>query len=217
MTTAFDKLITDDNYRSILCLNGELPAKSFFARGLPIIAADGAANTLAAMDIQPDFIIGDLDSAHASIMDKSICLHDENQETNDYQKSLTYIKQNHLFPSIVVGVSGGYLDHILNNINIFMNSNCLLYAPPIIGRVLSAQQTYSLSVPVNTKISLIGLPAATLSSSGLKWELDEHLLTFPGNNSCFNRTSKNYIELNVHDGHILMLIYLDDIHDAGLR
>ncbi len=203
-------------YRSVLCLNGILPEVSFFKElNLPIIAADGAADSLDELGLSPEIIIGDLDSVSPSIREQNKTLHNPDQSTNDYQKSLSYLKENNLLPSIVVGINGGHLDHVLNNINIFLETDSLLYAPPLIGFVLKPQTDQKLTLPLNTKISLIGIPFASVSSTGLKWELDHLSLAFPGTNSCFNRTQQSTIQLNVHQGSVLVLIYLEPAIDAG--
>lgn len=97
-----------------------------------------------------------------------------------------------------------------------METNCLLYAPPIKGFVLNEQSRINLALLPHTKISLIGIPIATLSSIGLQWELHNAQLSFPGTNSCFNRTLHPEIFLEVHQGSVLVLIYEQMIEDAGL-
>ncbi len=119
------------HYQSILCLNGDLPHPDFFNHQLPIIAADGAINRLAKMGIKPHMVIGDLDSAEPELLEQNPYLHLPSQETCDYQKCLAYLSQQQLLPTIVVGLNGGHLDHILNNINLFLDTDSLLYAPPI--------------------------------------------------------------------------------------
>lgn len=209
--------ISLDRFKSILCLNGALPSYQFFKElNVPIIAADGAANTLNALGINPDLIIGDLDSVNPRVRANSNVLYKPNQDTSDYQKCLLYLKEQQLLPAIVVGVTGGCLDHILNNINIFLTTDCILYAPPIIGFVLKAPMNQSHSLPKNTKISLIGMPNATVTSQGLEWELDRAELCFPGSNSCFNRTTKPTVKLTVHQGSALVLIYTEPSIDAGI-
>jgi thiamine pyrophosphokinase len=203
-------------YKSILCLNGELPEAPFFKGiNLPVIAADGAANSLHDLGVKPYFIIGDLDSVVPSLLKNTDFLHLPEQNSNDYQKTMAYLKEKNLLPSIVVGINGGYLDHVLNNINIFMNSDCLLYAPPLKGFVLKTNKKMELSLPKNTKISLLGIPTAAVSSTGLKWELNKSPLSFPGNNSCYNRTNLEKVHLEVHQGNLLVLIYENNILDGG--
>ncbi|KTD05129.1 thiamine diphosphokinase [Fluoribacter gormanii] len=210
-------VINLSGYQSILCLNGELPDSSFFvAMNLPIIAADGAANSLFKLGIRPQLITGDLDSVRPTLLESHPFLHDRDQNSSDYQKALNYLKDNDLLPAIIVGMNGGHLDHILNNINIFMETNCLLYAPPIRGFVLNEQSRMKLSLPVQTKISLMGIPEATLSSIGLQWDLNDTHLSFPGKTSCFNRTLLPEIVLEVHHGSVLVLIYERMIEDAAL-
>ena len=87
-------MLNAKKYHAILCLNGDLPDKSFFARGLPIIAADGAANKLAEMHIKPDMIIGDMDSVHRAHLENTPHLFDADQERSDFQKSLHYLQQH---------------------------------------------------------------------------------------------------------------------------
>lgn len=203
-------------YRSILCLNGDLPDLTFFTSlKVPIIAADGAANSLVERGISPTLIIGDLDSVRHEIFEHHSFLRVPEQESNDYQKAMRYLKDNELLPAIVVGINGGHLDHILNNINIFIGTNCLLYAPPLKGFVINQQSKVNLLLPIQTKISLMGIPKATLSSKGLKWELNHAQLSFPGQTSCFNRTLLSEITLEVHRGAVLVLIYEQRITDAG--
>jgi thiamine pyrophosphokinase len=211
------EVINLKEYRSILCLNGHLPEASFFkSMNIPVIAADGAANYLLSQGIAPQLIIGDLDSVQPHLLKEHAVLHLPDQDRTDYQKAMHYLKEHQLLPSIIVGINGGHLDHILNNINLFMETECLLYAPPIQGFVIKEQASLHCSLPLQTKISLIGLPKAILSSKGLKWELNNTHLSFPGPTSCFNRTHSSEIKLEVHQGAVLVLFYEEFIKDAGI-
>jgi thiamine pyrophosphokinase len=197
-----------ENFHSVLCLDGSLPDESFFKGiDLPIIAADGAANKLVAIGITPDYVIGDLDSLNQSLLETLNTVHLPDQDFCDYQKSLAYMRDHDLLPTIVCGVNGGALDHIINNINIFLNSGTILYAPPLFGYVLSENKKMNHTLPLYSKISILGIPSAVVSSSGLRWELDKYAMTFPGKNSCFNEVAASEIHLEVHEGKALVLIY----------
>lgn len=195
------------NYKSILCLNGNLPDVTFFDKNLPIIAADGATNTLMRMGITPQLAIGDLDSIAPEYIDKVTTLYHHDQQYCDFQKSLAYLQENELLPAIIVGMNGGFLDHIINNINVFLQVNSVLYSPPIYGFVMREGESKSFKLPLNTKISLIGIPSANVSTQGLKWNLSQSVLSFPGNNSCFNRSIDEQVEIQILKGHALILIY----------
>lgn len=168
------------------------------------------------LGVFPDLITGDLDSIQPALLENHSFLHLPDQGSTDYQKTMHYLQTHDLLPAIVVGINGGYLDHILNNINIFMDTNCLLYSPPLKGFVVNEKLRVNFILPVQTKISLIGIPEVVLSSEGLKWELKHSHLSFPGKNSCFNRTKTAEISLEVHQGAALVLIYEDAIEDAGV-
>lgn len=197
---------------TILCLDGELPSKKYFPKNKAIVAADGAANKLASMEIVPDFIIGDLDSVDVTKFPDSKIIHVSDQDTNDFQKALHYIKRNSLAPALIYGASGGFIDHILTNINIIIENNCNFYAPPIIGTVIEGEASFSL--PINTKISIFGFNSF-VSSNGLKWELENRLLNFPGEISSFNRTTKQNVKIKTSNGKALLLFYNVSVKDCG--
>lgn len=195
------------HYKSILCLDGDLPGADFFETDLPIVAADGAVNRLMQLNIRPSMVIGDLDSAlpeHLKIIPSH---YHYDQNFCDFEKALQYLERNQLLPAVIVGLSGGYLDHILNNVNHFLQSGCVFFAPPLYGFTVNEGSNKRLILPLNTKISLLGIPSAMVMTTGLKWNLYGDALAFPGKNSCFNRTLEREIKIQVHSGAILVLIY----------
>ena len=140
--------LSNCHYRSVLCLNGELPGAHFFRQNtLPLIAADGAANKLVKMQLTPEIIIGDLDSVNSDIRLQHSVLHKPCQNSSDFQKALDYLEVHQLLPTIIVGVSGGRIDHILNNVNIFMGTKSIFYAPPLIGFTMVEGQSEQFSLP----------------------------------------------------------------------
>jgi thiamine pyrophosphokinase len=204
-----------DGYKSILCLNGELPNKSFFANDLPIIAADGAANQLVGMGITPDVIIGDLDSIVIQDHPHSMIISKPEQSRSDFQKALEYVELNNLLPTLVTGVGGGFIDHILNNINVILKNDCTFYAHPILGYVLKAPIKFDIKLNKATKISLFAMAKAKVTTTGLKWDLKEDVLEFPGVNSALNRVASEDVTIEVLEGNLLVLIYTKDIADKG--
>jgi len=213
----FQFLEKQEPYRSLLCLHGCLPDSSFFQRlKLPIIAADGAANVLVKEGVEPHLIVGDLDSATVELQKRIPCLKIPDQETNDLQKAMQHLKENNLLPTIVLGANGGYLDHILCNISLLAKEEkCLLYDPPYMLGFFLSQGIYRYSFPLMNKISLMGAPAARVNSVGLKWELKDYSFEWCGNHSCFNRTVLPEVTLEVKEGHLLLLLYLQSVEDAG--
>lgn len=203
------------NAKSILCLNGDLPTSHFFAEDKVIVATDGAADKLLKIGVEPSIIIGDLDSIEHDKHPERKMLYLPNQNQSDFQKALQYLAQNQLLPTIVFGVGGGFIDHILCNINIIAENECAFYSPPLIGYILKDQAVSNLVLKPNTKISLLAITKAKIKTSGLKWELNDEILQFPGNNSCFNRTVSENISIKVLEGKLLVMIYTETINDMG--
>lgn len=203
-------------FKSILCLNGKLPSyESLINLNLPIIAADGAINKLFKMGITANIVIGDLDSVSSDILHKVPYLKEFDQNYSDFQKAYRYITSNNLNPSVICGISGGFLDHILNNINIFIKlKDNVFMDDEIIGFCL--RKKYSLKTQPGTKISIFGIPHCKISTNGLKWELGNELLEFPGKNSSLNRAQKSEITIDITEGCALIIIYKNTIDDAGL-
>lgn len=219
MNSRFFDYIDAQQYKSVICLNGKLPDDDVFIRckNLPIIAVDGVANRLTDRNIAYDMIIGDLDSVKRELLTSSAqIVHLPSQDSSDFEKTITHLESLSLLPSIIFGINGGCLDHILHNISIFAHLDCILYSPPLIGVIIRAGKSQELYLPSMTKISFIAMPNAVISTGGLKWELDEYPLSFPGSNSCFNRNIDEKISIKVKSGQILMLIYTEDVIDGAV-
>ncbi|QOD38849.1 thiamine diphosphokinase [Candidatus Wolbachia massiliensis] len=205
-------------YRSVIVLNGEIPDSSFFKRDIPIIAVDGGADRLLSIGVKPDLVVGDLDSVNPNLRASLDTVYLPDQDYCDFSKAIAHLKTKKLLPSIITGITGGAIDHILQNINVFISTGSVFYtpSPPMVGYTLQKGITHFSSLPRNTKISLLGIPEAQLSTQGLKWELHLSNLAFPGENSCFNRSVSSEISLEVHSGVCLVMVYLDTVDDAGI-
>ncbi|MDR0942402.1 MAG: thiamine diphosphokinase [Holosporales bacterium] len=210
------KFIDFSKYKSILCLDGVLPKAEFFKNiNLPIIAADGAANVLFDRGITPNVIIGDLDSVRKDLLQIIPYVKSLDQDYSDFQKALGYVASESLCPSIICGVNGGCLDHIINNINIFLETKSALVDDGVVGLCLEGNNVFKLSE--NTKLSIFGMPECIISSQGLKWNLANSKLTFPGNASLSNRASLEDVVIDVKQGKALLLIYTEKVTDAGIE
>lgn len=214
------------SYKSILCLNGNLPHEKFIKELCgTLIAADGAAMKLANKSILPDVIIGDGDSLQGKIafFNKSEKIIISEQNTTDFEKSLEIIKARKLFPCLVLGISGGELDHTLNNINIFMryslthnitfidSSNEAL---PKVG--WGVKNKLKLKFKNDSNISLLAKPKAKVSTTGLKWPLKEEFIKILKRNGARNKAIKKDVKITVHSGQIIVITNLDDVDDYFL-
>ncbi|WP_039950449.1 thiamine diphosphokinase, partial [Wolbachia pipientis] len=163
----------EQEYRSIVVLNGEIPDSSFFKQDIPVIAVDGGANKLLSIGVKPDLVIGDLDSINPNLRANLNTVYLPDQDYCDFSKAMAHLKTVKLLPSIVTGITGGAIDHILQNINFFLSTDSIFYmpSPPMVGYALQKGISYFSSLLKNIKISLLGIPKAQISTKGLQWEL----------------------------------------------
>lgn len=131
-------------YRSIVVLNGEIPGSLFFKQDIPVIAVDGGANKLLSIGVQPDLVIGDLDSVNPNLRANLNTVYLPDQDYCDFSKAIAHLKTMKLLPSIITGITGGAIDHILQNINIFLGTGSIFYtpSPPMMGYTLQKGITH---------------------------------------------------------------------------
>src|SRR6056297_3368452 len=85
------------------------------------IAADGGAFTAKTMGVEPDVIIGDLDSYSETGGELAKVIHDPDQETNDLEKALAYAYKMEGKDVVVFGATGNaWIIHL--KISPFLNS-----------------------------------------------------------------------------------------------
>jgi len=109
----------------ILVLNGQIPKKdeliSFIKKYNQIICTDGAANEMIKLNIYPDFILGDIDSLQTdSINTRSKIIKLEDQNLNDFQKALTWLKDKDYNTIDIIGMDGKRIDHTIGNFSIIL-------------------------------------------------------------------------------------------------
>jgi thiamine pyrophosphokinase len=196
--------INFQQYKSIIALNGNITFRHSLPTDVPLIATDGASDKLVSIGITPDIVIGDLDSLQTPST-KSQIIHIPNQDQCDFEKALQYCHHQHLLPILVIGVEGNELDHVLNNLALISQYKCDFLTSKLYGKTLSSPET--LSIHTTTKVSILPMPSAHVSTQGLTWELTNHQLSFPKNISLSNRVKDKFGEVEVVDGQVIVFIH----------
>lgn len=178
-----------------------------------LIVADGAFNNLPGMDLVPDAVIGDMDSLDWDLYEQYNYLHNgkikfikvDEQETNDFEKCLTYA-QNHSYKNVLVlGLNGGLLEHTLNNWSVFSKFS------KRINLCAFEKDRYAFIVDNHTKIhlednetvSLIPQTYLKVKTQNLKWELDNEYLGLGYREGARNVVVKSPISLELASGSLL--------------
>lgn len=206
-----------NNFASVVCINGEIPAKDFFDKysSLPLFSADGSANKLIQMGIKPSLIIGDLDSLNRDIIPSEIeILHIPDQNSTDLQKVLDVIEDKDLFPCMIYGVTGRETDHTLYNLAVieqYSQKHKIIFH----DSAYKDREKYGIYVQdflygklsVGSKISILSSSNSMVTTKGLTWELNNFELSSKIS-SARNIVKSEEVEIKVHQGQVLVLFDL---------
>ncbi len=210
------KLEFDGVYDVVLCLDSTLPPLEIFYvfSDKKIIAADGAALRLLKMGIEPDYIVGDLDTFNKNPLSKQIpknkLFYQPDQQFNDFEKCLKFALKKKIKSIIIFGFHGGELEHTLNNWSVLKKYSkkielCLYdkgrYALPLYFPV-------KLKLNKGEMISLLPQPKVKITTKNLMWELNNEILELGVREGARNIAIKQDISLIISEGELLL--FLDD-------
>ena len=109
---------------AVILANGEFPKGELSLRILNnsnfLICCDGAINKLLKTDIEPNLIIGDLDSINEDLKTKfaDILIKIADQNTNDLTKAINWCVVNNITDVTILGATGKREDHTIANISL---------------------------------------------------------------------------------------------------
>lgn len=207
-------------YNSIIALNGsDLYPLDSLNWSKKIIAVDGAFKNLKNMGLKIDHIVGDLDSISKEIVNseyKQKLHHDPDQNTSDFEKAIKFARHMSLTPSVIVGINGKEIDHILNNVHVmvkhhqydgeFVFIDSQSNGSIKLGMVLSKSKLFRCGI--GKTVSIFPFPSATLTTHGLEYPLSmETIVQCSGVLCVRNKSASDEIEIVVHNG--LILVTLD--------
>ena len=125
---------TTELKQAIILANGEFPktaslqeklrsGKGVACNAPTIICCDGAVQKLLDFGIEPNFIVGDLDSISEEnkIKFADILILDQDENTNDLTKSVKFCIKNGFEILEILGATGCREDHALGNISLLAN------------------------------------------------------------------------------------------------
>ena len=168
--------------KAIILADGRFPVHEIPLRYLRdakhIICCDGSAESLAIADLEPEAIVGDLDSLNPGIAERFVdrLFKDIEQDTNDLTKAVKWCINKGYEEIVILGATGKREDHTIGNIsllaeyagkiNVIMVTDTGTFIPLLkssIVRSFPGQQVSVFSVNPDTEIT----------SKGLKYQLDK--------------------------------------------
>lgn len=187
-----------------------------------VLCCDGAAGHARRLGIQPDVLIGDMDSimehdrAYMSDMGvQEICLPSEKDQTDTQAACRLAIRQG-ANDAIIIGGLGNRTDHSLGNIHCLW----MLHDAGVAARICAGDEeariitdTCSLGRYVTRTFSLIPLLPDTVvfSMTGVKYPLDRVPLMFGSTLGISNIVLSDRAQLTVHPGAALLIINLAEV------
>lgn len=191
---------------------GRRPDEKFFielARRRKIFAIDKGVEICRDLNILPEILIGDFDSAENSAVNWAIEnkiqieRHPTDKDLTDTQLALNLVNEKNFV--ILTGVFGGRLDHLFSNVFTCASSKlktCLVDEREIIFFVKGGE---NLTVKFLKKLSALSLLPITKICEGVTiknvhWELDGATLKQNFPNAISNRVESDEIKISVESG-----------------
>ncbi|QRX63143.1 thiamine diphosphokinase [Dysgonomonadaceae bacterium zrk40] len=185
---------------ALIIANGRYPEHamplSLIREASFIVCTDGAANDFIARGGVPDAIVGDCDSISQENRERfaAIIHPSADQETNDLTKSVQYCVAEGRKEIVIVGGTGRREDHTLGNISLLaeycqlaqvvMVTNWGLFTP-IAGS--TTFQSFR-----GEQVSIFAIDTVPLTTSGLKYPLQQRVLTNWWQGSLNESTGDNF-------------------------
>jgi len=141
-----------------------------------IICCDGSANNLVLFGYEPYAIVGDMDSLSDELAYRYAdrLYTDENQDTNDLTKAVTWCREMGYNDIVIVGATGKREDHTIGNISLLADyakfSNVIMVTDTGTLKPLLKSSTFSSSPGQQVSIFSID-PGTEITSQGLKYPL----------------------------------------------
>lgn len=207
--------------RTLLVLGGEPPAKNLLALHYEeadhCIAVDSGLLAFRNADLEPEVLIGDLDSCDLDVDRETafpslrvVCLDD--QETTDFEKALLWVsEETETNELIILGGTGKRSDHFLSNLLIacvYDETSSLTFdgEGEWIKRVTSATPL-RLVGRAGVTLSLIPLtPCSSVETSGLKWNLSRETLAVGHKFSQSNEVLSDLVTVSCEKGILFAIL-----------
>ena len=177
--------------RIIIFANGELPdltkARALLRPGDIIICADGGTRHALSLDVRPDLIIGDLDSAAPGVLQKfskegvNIESHPRDKNETDLELAINRAVEMNPKRLIIVAALGGRLDQTLANITLLSDPRLSQFHVRLddgVEEILLCRDRVEVHGRSGDLVSLIPWQGVVtgIQTDGLKWPLHRETL-----------------------------------------
>jgi thiamine pyrophosphokinase len=141
-----------------------------------IICCDGSAENLVMADLEPEAIVGDLDSLNHELAERfsdRLCK-DSDQDTNDLTKAVKWCLRKGYKEIVILGATGKREDHTIGNISLLAEYSKEINVIMITdtGTLTPLLKACKVSSFRGQQVSIFSInPDTEITSAGLKYEL----------------------------------------------
>ena len=170
-----------------------------------VVAADAGADRLLKYNINPDYVIGDLDS----ISDKATTKLEEwivsnkNIQKTDLEKAVDYAFEKGAKKIQIVGWSGGRIDHTLAALGLAFNPKISLIDENFTIKAVNDSEI--VKGEEKTLFSLMAMPEARVSVTGARWNLKHEKLEMSGRGVHNEIGESGEVTIECHSGNLLLI------------
>jgi thiamine pyrophosphokinase len=141
-----------------------------------IICCDGSAGNLLKAGMEPEAIVGDLDSLNPEIAERFAdrLFKDSEQDTNDLTKAVNWCINNNYKKIVILGATGKREDHTIGNVSLLAEYAMKVSVIMVTDTGILTPLLKSSVVPCfpGQQVSIFSIdPEAEITSSGLKYPL----------------------------------------------
>jgi thiamine pyrophosphokinase len=195
-------VLINEAYDVLIVANGTPPSRKLLrdlvSRSGCLLAVDGGLHGCRKHDIEPDLLIGDLDSISGSDLawanrEGIKILPRRNQNSTDLEKAMRYCQTHSWRKIAILAVNGNRPDHYLNGIDLAfkfrgLSINYIMDHSLLIP--LSGCKSLHMDVSAGHTLSWLGWPLAERCClSGVKWLIKNRTLRSGSYHSVSNRTT----------------------------
>ena len=191
--------------RALVAGDRPLPATvEDLANDALVIGADGGGERLLAAGSEPDVVVGDLDSlsavAQKQFSDRLV--RDSAPDSSDLEKAVAWARTEGADDIVVIGWSGGRLDHTLAALALAFEGVQLHDDRFLVTAVAGSAE---ITAQPGTLFSLMALPEAVVSVGGARWNLEQEPLTMGARGMHNEVAAGGRVQVECHTGKLLLL------------
>jgi thiamine pyrophosphokinase len=206
------------NSKTIIVADGMFPVHEiplgYLKNAGRIICCDGGAENLLNAGMQPEAIIGDMDSLRDETANRFAdrLFIDKSQETNDLTKAVLWCSEMGYKDIVILGATGKREDHTIGNISLLAdyakNVNVIMVTDAGIFQPFLESCTVS-SFP-GQQVSLFSIdPETEITSAGLKYPLN-HIKIYNWWVATLNESLGDSFTLEFNNGRVIVFLKFKD-------